>query len=188
MRDFMFTKVILPVFGNEDNSFMGITTLDGGQNWVTEFKLIRDKKGNLIVQSLHHGPCESCTERGEANACPHYERMPWKSKSKEDVIKEIYAQRGEAALGMQEMMGATISPLTFIIRPAYITQLKERPLYIFERTPSVIYVAIDPHGGGKTSRTCIMFLANENGRIVVSPPPFTMNSRDSACLPRDPLC
>lgn len=191
MRDYIFSKVILPVCGNEDNSFMGITTLDGMQNWVSGLKLLKRKDGDPILKSLHHGPCDSCVERGEGEKCPHYERMPWKSKvefvymhvrlshmcacalamehkqSKDDDIREIYKQRGQAELGTQEMSGTMISPLTFIVRATYIRQLQERPHYIFNHAPSVIHVAIDPHGGGKTSRTCIMFLANENGRIVV---------------------
>jgi phage terminase large subunit-like protein len=93
--------------------------------------------------------------------------MPWKSKSKDDDIKEIYKQRGQTELGKQEMSGETIDALTFIVRPIYIRQLQERAPYIFERPPGVIHVAIDPHGGGKTSNTAIMMLANENGRIVV---------------------
>lgn len=29
MKDYMFTKVVLPVYGNENNSMLMITTLDG---------------------------------------------------------------------------------------------------------------------------------------------------------------
>lgn len=147
---------------------MGITTLNGEQNWVSQLYRLKRKDNRVIFKFIRHGPCDACMEEGRGPQCPHYERMPWKSKAKDDDIKEIYRQRGQAELGEQEMSGASISPLTFIVKPIYIKQLLERPLHSFTHPPGVIHVAIDPHGGGKTSATAIIFVANDCGKYVVS--------------------
>jgi hypothetical protein len=210
MPDKIFDKVILPVFGNEDNSFMGITTLDGERNWVTQLDKYKRKTGKDIFKFIRHGPCDACVDAGVGPKCPHYERAPWKSKvsfypclesvvffyivrafllpmstpsecefktpssarthtqAKADDVREIYKQRGQEELGEQEMGGQVISKNTYLIKPLYIKQLNERDLHVFSVPPSVIPVAIDPHGGGKTSRTAIIFIAHDCGKIVVS--------------------
>lgn len=43
---------------------------------------------------IRHGPCQACTDEGIGDKCPHFERAPWKSKSKDDDVRAIYKQQG----------------------------------------------------------------------------------------------
>lgn len=167
MPDRIFQRVVLPVAGNEHNSVLMITTLDGEQNWVTQLENYKRPDGKPIFQFVRHGPCNACIDSGVGAECPHYERAPWKSKSKDQDIKAIYKAQGESALGDQEMSGMSVSTRTYIIQGIYIKQLHIRPLHIFANPVGLIHVGIDPHGGGKTSNTAIVALANDCGRVVV---------------------
>lgn len=88
-------------------------------------------------------------------------------QSKQADVEEIYRQRGQKELGDQEMSGMLISANSYLIRKPYIKELRHRELHVFAHPPRIIPVAIDPHGGGKTSRTAIIFMAHDEGKIVV---------------------
>lgn len=90
----MFPRVILPVTGNEDCTFIGITTLDGKENWVSRLEDIKRPDDKPVFHFVKHGPCNKCMENGTSADCPHYERAPWKSKAKADDLKAIYEAQG----------------------------------------------------------------------------------------------
>lgn len=168
MPDKMFQRVVLPVYGNENNSVMMITTLDGEQNWVTMLDNLKRKDGKPVFHFVRHGPCNACIDAGIGNKCTHYEKAPWKSKQKDDDVKTIYKQQGQSDLYNQEMRGEVVSQRTYLIQGKWITALKNQPLHEWMRPPGVIHLGIDPHGGGKTSETAIMALSYVRGQHVVS--------------------
>lgn len=59
---------------------MGITTLDGDRNWVSQLDNYKRADGHDIFKFIRHGPCETCVGEGRGAKCPHFERAPWKSK------------------------------------------------------------------------------------------------------------
>lgn len=167
-KDSMFQRVYLPVVGNEDCSFVGITTLDGKENWVSRLEDIkRPSDGSSVFKFTKHGPCQTCVDQGIGADCPHYERAPWKSKAKNDDLQAIYKSQGEMALFEQEMAGMGVSHNTFTVRGMFITALQQRPAHVFTRQVQSIHLGIDPHGGGKPSDTAIVAMCQDQGHKVV---------------------
>lgn len=129
---------------------------------------LKDKDGNDVFFVVRHGPCQKCIDKGIGVDCPHFERAPWKSKAKDDQVKAIFKQQGKMELFEQEMRGQVISKMNFLVAGKFINLLRDRPLFKWRHPPRLIYLGIDPHGGGKTSETAIMALGYYRGSHVVS--------------------
>jgi hypothetical protein len=129
---------------------------------------LKRKDGKPLFHVVRHGPCQDCIDKGIGADCPHFERAPWKSKSKDSDVRAIYAQQGKSDLFDQEMRGQTISKHNYLIQGKYIKALNLRDLHIWAWPPGVIHVGIDPHGGGKTSEHAVIAISYTRGSHVVS--------------------
>lgn len=123
--------------------------------------------GERLFHIVRHGPCQACIDQGMGAQCDHFDRLPWKSKDKEDEVKAIFKQQGKEDLFNQEMRGGAISKRNYLIAGKFITALQQRPLHVWQRSPGVIHLGIDPHGGGKTSETSIIAISYVRGSHVV---------------------
>ena len=72
---------------------------------MTQLDVVKRKDGKCVFNFVRHGPCNACIDNGVGAECPHYERAPWKSKTKDSDVKAIYKQQGQKDLGDQEMAG-----------------------------------------------------------------------------------
>jgi hypothetical protein len=109
--------------------------------------------------------CTACLEAGLA--CSHkLDKLPhWKPVERQALINTILANNPD--LADRETRGVVKSSRRDMFEKAWVKKLADRPLYSFELKPSVIFIAIDPAGGGNMSDFAMATLAYENCRHVV---------------------
>lgn len=93
---------------------------------------------------------------------------PWKNVA---AIRQAQSQYGDGNTGdfIQEVLGEPVSSGTRIFDPKKINEMFQRPLYTLTDQPqgNVVYVAVDPSGGGESELAMASLLYTGDSRVLV---------------------
>jgi hypothetical protein len=92
-----------------------------------------------------------------------YDRKP---SENQDKVAAILAS--DANLADRETRGVVTSNRIYLFDKSWINALYARPLYEFGLTPSLVWIAIDPSGGGNQSDFAMTSIAYDSCRHIVS--------------------
>jgi hypothetical protein len=175
----VFKEVVIPLLGVSLTSLIAITTPADSDNYCNELMQLRTSEQEKVFSVYEaRGMCQDCVDAGEVQ-CPHVtlEIPPWKSKAKSKVTEALYG--GDSTLMMRELGGAAaddtsaafgrqmINALFAKERWKIPNSLSDRPSasaavggsHCLQLPPRLLFVAVDPNGGGCNSKFAILTLA-----------------------------
>lgn len=148
-----FFTVVLPLM-SEDHVLLATSSPNTGGGSYTDVIFARDADGNKLMNSVILGePCAACKATTTPEACTHKqdELASWKNPKKMARLERVYRAIGGEAIFRGELKTmAKESVSTLFPRHLYLDLLGSRPKPVDSADRvSVVYVAIDPAGGGK---------------------------------------
>jgi hypothetical protein len=159
----------MPLLGNKNTAFAGITTPLGKDTMRTALEEMRDKKGNPIFISKNIGfVCERCLKNNKYD-CPHMDMAtPWKDEEKlNDHLPAMMG--GDVATINRELKGIATDAVSIYFESEWVRRLHvnpERPLAeVIEDFPFIM-MAVDP--GGNQSHTAIISSIHMRDVMLVS--------------------
>ncbi len=162
----MFKSVIVPIMGMCNVAVLAISTPDDQFNYFTELMNKKKPDGTPLFSIIDVGlTCRACVEKGELS-CPHkVNRLPaWKNRGRQELVQSLLED--DVDLCMRETKGVIVSDKKFVFRD-WLPAVEAKPRYQLQTPVNVVYVAIDPSGGGTQSDYAIVSMAHVHGRQVV---------------------
>lgn len=135
-------------------------------NFYSElFELKRENGENLFFLIKIGLACQTCLDNGLQ--CKHrLDKLPhWKPVERQALINKILQSSPD--LADRETRGVVKSSRRDWFEKAWIQSLRDRNPYVFEHNPHVLFMAVDPAGGGNQSDFALCTLGYENSRHVV---------------------
>ena len=175
----VFTEVIIPLLGVRNTSILGISTPEGSNNFYSQLIDKRDEFGNRRFKTIELTlVCEACRADGwlerNTSECPHNRSLspPWKSSARTELVQDLMSNTPE--LFQREHLGM----ITDLTTQAFPNELVDRFLetsfteyQLSQRDHDVVFVAIDPCGGGESSMAICSGLFTHTNTLLVRPFP-----------------
>lgn len=170
MPEDLVAKTMIPMMIEKMCSAIFITTISDPDNHVTRMINMVDKHTNRpLFHTIRLTPtCASCLAKGIIMDCPHgdEESTPWIGSSKRDMAMQYYAQMGMNDIAKMELFSISVGQSTPAFDAEPIQRFVESLPYSSDHPPSVLFMGIDPSGGGDSlfAITTIYFV---NQKVVV---------------------
>lgn len=171
VKPILFYDIILPLFGVEKTTFVGISTQSGSWNFFTQLLGLQGEDGvNIFNTHVVRMVCDRCLSRRDPDKCDHmaHELPPWKKGEKDKYVRAIYGDQKQSLRA--EHLGIIDGAEKCIFPVEGIKALRELPYFNYRefmyRKPSYVFVACDPNGGGP-NHTALTAIIRYAGRIVV---------------------
>lgn len=167
----LFFEVIAPLLGVEGTAVVAISTPDeDDNNYYSELMEIKNPEtpGETLFKTIRIGlACEECIQAGAGATCVHRQQLipPWKSNRRQKRLRQMTA---DPHLFMRENMGMITNSTQFMYSAALVNQLRQAPRFRVTRPNDVLYLAIDPSGGGTRSDYAMCSLFVENAHHVIA--------------------
>jgi hypothetical protein len=168
MNKDIFLKIFVPLMGVDNFAVLAISTADDEFNYYTELiELEREPGKRFFFSIVIQLACRACRLAHRMAQCQHrkYLLPPWKTSKRQDLMQTIMASDPE--LYARENLGVVISTRTFLFTERVLKRFRQRPQYALRRKPQIVYIGIDPSGGGSGSDYTIMSSVFEQGHHVV---------------------
>lgn len=187
MNPRMLTHVLLPLVGMNNFSLIAIATPADAFNHYSQLMDRTDDEGRPLFKTVRIAlSCPAClakvcvcvcggrgafTGRGTQGivheACPHRQHLLpfWKSSGRLSRIAKVLA--GDPNLNARENLGVITSDTTYFIDSQWVLALNRRPPYVFEASVPLVFIGVDPAGGGTRSNYAIVSVVLHRGQCVV---------------------
>lgn len=167
----VFYQIIVPLLEMRQAVLIMISTPTGTWSFYNHlFNLVLPSTGEKLFNTVSvELVCPRCLRTERAEHCRHnLHKIPdWKDSDKLDVVKLIYGDRTTTL--KRESLGMTADDVNPIIRREFITDLRERPLWVpdYDVVPKFVHIVVDPNAGGDNgfALTALVYL---NGQVIVS--------------------
>jgi hypothetical protein len=134
----------------QHTAVLAISTPDGETNHFSELLELTNDDGTKMFKQIRVGlSCEKCTEAGVKCECKIKPMPSWRTSARQERVEKILA--GTPDVMARELHGSIKSSRRPLFEKRWIKAFKERDPYQFPRPPPVVFVAIDPSGGGNQS-------------------------------------
>jgi hypothetical protein len=164
----IFQKILLPLCGVNDFVILGISTPQDETNYYSRLLDLKDDEGKPFFVGLRiEQACAACIQNNKADSCDHrlYLLPPWKGGQRHRRMAAIY--ENDKTTFAQENQGVIINASKTYIFRDFHKAFVGNPPYLFDKRPSVIWVAIDPSGGGCQSQYAMVALVVEGHHHVI---------------------
>lgn len=135
-------------------------------NYYSELFELKRPDGTDFFHTISIGlACDACMQNGLI--CTHkMDKLPaWKPRERQAVINDILKNYPE--LAATEILGMVKGCKRNAFERMWIHALRDRAPYKFEHNPNVLWMSVDPSGGGAHSDFALCTLAYANGKHVV---------------------
>ena len=157
----IYETSIAPLLMIKNTSLIGISSPQDENNFYS--KLISLKKPNTnepffrVIQFTL--VCQKHRAEGKAESCFCYAHMqpPWKPKG--DMARARVLMMNNSKAAERELMGEITSSNLYAFSREHISYWMERPRYLFDQKPHVLFLCIDPAGGGTQSDMALCVIA-----------------------------
>jgi len=111
--------------------------------------------------------CDDCVAKGETNKCTHKQDLipPWKSTTRQTRMQEIL--RSSVNTFNRENMGMVATDSQFMFPAYFVRALHKAPLFHISYNPDLLFLAIDPSGGGSQSDYAMATIAFCRGQYIL---------------------
>lgn len=155
----IFNEVVIPLLEIEVTSVIAISTPSTEDNYYSKLRDLKTKSG-VPVFSVFTAKriCPACAAEGR-DSCTHLEvdKAPWKSGGKRDIVEALYG--ANTTLAKRELEGTVMDDMQSAYSKRMVQATFDAPRIRLRDTisggggggrvsPKVIYIAIDPSGGG----------------------------------------
>ncbi len=166
----LLTYTIIPVATQRLTSLLMLSTPSGdsSQSYFTRLMELKDKAtGQLCFHVVRIGvACEDCEAEGTPWKCDHVaNENPWMSSTKKRRLSKFY--EGNEDRNQQENYGMFVQSANMAYNTALVKSFHEQELYHVESTPKVMFLAIDPSGGGPSDMAFTLAF-EDHGMMIVS--------------------
>ena len=164
----VFYEVIVPLLEVEATALICISTPQDDMNFYSAMFDMHLPDGSPLFVTLEVSlVCDACKESDHPERCPHMtdEIPPWKSIAKFDMVKQIYGDQVD--LLQRESMGVITQDLQSVFKQKYVDKMFSMDQYELQKTPSFVFVACDPNGGGSSQMGLVSIVIEFNKIIVV---------------------
>lgn len=161
----MFDSVCTPLLGVNHTALLGISTPDDEENYYSQLLEMQGTDGPLFHQIRVGLSCQTCIENGVECNCKVENFPSWKSEERHEMTQKMLAHKKEVA--DRETRGLIKSARRCMFAREWVKAFRLRAPYKLELVPPVIFVAIDPSGGGKHSEFAICSFIFQQSRHVV---------------------
>ena len=174
LKALIFIDLILPLMMQDKTGIVGLTTPKGEKNqFFLHLLRAKDKDGNSIFLKLQSKEyCDACAALNKADTCPHevYGRSTNKTAKSMEKARLVYGDE-YATAGNEELLGMDTSGKGSVI-PIKDIEAFQSNVVTMEKPPRVVYVTMDPGGGGRGSEMGIIIAVETTGtygqKITVS--------------------
>jgi len=163
----MFHEVIVPLLELETTALICISTPQDSSNFYSMMFEMRDMAGEKLFNQISVSMvCDDCKAGGQPEKCTHMKHLlpKWKSGGKQDMVRQIYGDNSADML--RESMGVTTNDSSCVFDDKWLNVFTSRPLYTPKNTPSFIFVAVDPNGGGNSQMAIVTLYMDSNNFAV----------------------
>lgn len=163
----MFHEVIVPLLELETTALICISTPQDSSNFYSMMFEMRDMAGEKLFNQISVSMvCDDCKAGGQPEKCTHMKHLlpKWKSGGKQDMVRQIYGDNSADML--RESMGVTTNDSSCVFDDKWLNVLTSRPPYTPKNTPSFIFVAVDPNGGGNSQMAIVTLYMDSNNFAV----------------------
>lgn len=148
-----FYSVIIPIIEVGFASVIAISTPGSSTNYYSLLGDLKTKSGQPVFSTFSAMPkCELCQAIG-AEVCPHNnssQAYPWKTAAKREIVTALYSTAPNAeTMIAREIEGKVADSLNSAFEGEIIDRFKN--LKRDTTKPRVLFVGIDPAGGGPFS-------------------------------------
>ncbi len=171
-------QLIAPIMGMADVTLLGIGTPGDDRHHYYQLMQAKDKAGKPICKAVSTQlPCKRCRMFNRSRDCRHNQNsLPaWKSNERLEMLKDIMP---DPDLFARENMGVMATGKLYYFDRASVDSLFSRPPYFLTRNPDILYVAIDPSGGGAMSDYAMVTAVCEGDNWIVRT--FSLSSSSSS--------
>ena len=147
----IFNEVVIPLLEIEVTSVIAISTPSTEDNYYSKLRDLRTKAGvPVFTVFTAKRMCPVCVAEGK-DTCVHLEvdKAPWKSGGKRDIVEALYG--ANTVLAKRELEGTVMDDMQSAYSKRMVHATFDAPRIRFRGgidPPKVVYVAIDPSGGG----------------------------------------
>lgn len=162
-------KLVIPLMIMVNFVVIGISSAGDNENYYSRLLDLKDEDGkNVFVVITKNTACKACIAAGIASRCEHKKLMlpSWHSAKQRDVMKRMLGDSGAADFERENMGVVTSSNSTFVFRD-FLDNYKKAPVYELRSVCKLIWIALDPHGGGASSHYAAVAITVERGLVVV---------------------
>ena len=162
----------MPLLGVSNTSILAISTPLGEDNYYSQITQIKDENKRPLFKSLSiQLICDACkAKKKDAVQCVHkLDMLPsWKSEARQEKVRRIMETVPE--LYMREALGVTTSERFGVFtsgqleRPAECLALTSKR--ILSTRSDIVFVSVDPTGGG-ASKLAIISSVCSDGRVAL---------------------
>ena len=163
----MFHEVIVPLLELETTALICISTPQDSSNFYSMMFEMVDMAGEKLFNQINVSMvCEDCKLGAHPENCTHMKHLlpKWKSGGKQDMVRQIYGEN--TADMLRESMGVTTNDSAAVFDDEWLHIFATRPVYTPVNTPSFVFVAVDPNGGGSSQMAIVSMYMDANNFAV----------------------
>lgn len=162
-------KVLLPLMGVDGFALVAIATPGSEHNHYSQMMNLKDKNGEPLMMTIRTSlVCPACLDKGLNEACEHRLDLlpPWKSSVGMNKVRQILDS--DQFLNQRENLGVITDAAHYFIKPDWVNAMRD-PQHIVVDTanPRLVFIGIDPSGGGSASSWAMTAVYFQNGDCVV---------------------
>lgn len=167
----MVYKVIVPLLQVAGTALLAISTPDeSDENYYSALMDVPDPDdpSRSLFKTIRLGlVCEACTAAGKSMECTHraHLRPPWHTGPRQRKVRAIMQSNPE--LYQRETMGMLSNTVSYLFRSAEIQIFRNQPAFAWERNPDVLFLAVDPSGGGTQSDFALCTIGWHQGQAII---------------------
>ncbi len=169
MKSSVVDKVVVPLIVMRNSVLIAISTPDGEDNFYSVLLEKKDAEGNMIFKVLAVGlACTGCKNRGMAAQCTHETRTkPAFHDPEAAKIQKMMV--GDQTYAAEQMGVINKSGKSWTFDPAAVEAAFAIPRVKVEGSGGVVFLSVDPAGGGggKSEFAMVAFVLDGENRVVV---------------------
>jgi hypothetical protein len=173
----VFGQVIIPLLEMDTTALIAISTPQDDLNFYSKMFEMKDKNGDFFFNTMKIGLiCPKCEKSDNPTACSHMKNIvpPWKSADKLEMVKALYGVKKD--LLARESMGLVTNDQSSVFKMQWITAFLARCSTAVQGTPSIVFTACDPSGGGKSEMGLISFVMLQGQIVIIAIDSFCQKS------------
>ncbi len=179
--------VIAPLLGVYGTSIVAISTIKKNENGaISMYSYMMKLKDPIhpedsLFKLIHiRGICDACL-KAKKDKCPHMQIVPasWKDPESAARVRALMSSSREAMLA--ETAGVVLNSNTPLFNTLHIQRLQEARTFRSDQAQhDVVFISIDPSGGGRQSDYALMSFFFDGGHLsIVGLDAYTGNDLDA---------
>ena len=164
----LIQEVVVPLLAMRNSVLLCISTLRESTNHYSKFFRMQARDGTPLFRCIQFSlVCDVCARSEHPERCRHklHELPHWCSASRVETISNMLGD--DPDMFMRETLGITADSTNRAFEEKQLQAMRSRPRILLRDT-AVIYVAVDPAGGGNSQFAIVSIADTPQGDQAVS--------------------